>query len=298
MADTLDRTDDTQDQQADTTQQADTQQQTDTQTAAPSPIAFSWKSKLGPDLSKSPTIGKYNDDAEGLIGMAKGLEGLTKMLGHDKVPLPKGPDDIEGIAIFNKAIGVPDTAEGYNLPDATLPGEMSKLTFDKATFATIAKEHNLTPTQAAGLWKKYTEMSGSVYKTHAQALQDKINENINALRAEWGDAYAANIELGDMVISKFATDQAEGDFLTAALSKDPAGMKFLAKIAQQFSENKVGDFQYKRFSKTPDEAQAEIDAIRNDPNHPYSNTKAPEAEHQAAVDHVNRLITIARKKQA
>lgn len=263
---------------------------------APAPEKFSWKSKIGEDLSKAPSLGKFEDTPEGLAEAAKSYVNLEKLLGHEKVPLPKGPDDTEGIAQFRKATGVPETAAEYNLPDADLPGDMGNLAFNKDAFQEVIHKFGLTPAQAEGLWKAYTEMSGNVYASHMKGFQDTLNKNINALRAEWGDAYAGNVELGDMVIQKFSDDQAMADFLTSALSKDPAGMRFLAKIGNQFSENKIGDFQYKRFAMTVEEAQNELARIKNDPNHAYNNERATEKDHEEAVAHVNRLLAISMGK--
>jgi len=262
----------------------------------PTPTPTGWKSGLGEDLSKAPLIQGFEDTPEGLKKAVESHVNLEKLLGHEKVPIPKGPEDIEGIARFNKAMGIPDKVEGYNLPDANLHGEMANLTFDKASFAQIALENSLTPKQAESLWNKYTEMSGGIYQTHLKAVEDKMNENKNALMAYWGDSYANKIELGDMVVAKFADDQAMGDFITASLSKDPMGQKFLAKIGQQFSENKVGEFQYQRHGISSEEALSEITKIRQDSKHPYSNPNAPQKEHDAAVEHMNRLISISRKK--
>ena len=257
-----------------------------------------WKAGLGEDLMKAPLVQGFEDTPEGLKKAVESHVNLEKLLGHEKVPLPKGPDDIDGIARFNKALGIPDKVEGYNLPDVQMQGDMAKLTFSKEAFAKVALEQHLTPSQAEGLWKTYTDMSAGIYHTHLKAAQDKLNENINALRAVWGDAYAGKVELGDMVIAKFADDKEMGDFLTAALSKDPAGMKFLAKIGQEFSENKVGEFQYKRHGITTEEAKTEIDKIKGDMKHPYNNSDASQKEHDAAVEHMNRLISISLGKKS
>jgi hypothetical protein len=267
------------------------------QVAAPAHEAFSWKAKVGPDLSKAPSLGKFSDTPEGLAEVAKSYVNLEKLLGHEKVPLPKGPDDVDGRAAFNKAIGVPPTPEQYNLPDAVAPKELGQAAFDKSGFQQVMHKHGLSPDQAKGLWKDYTEMTAGEYTKAMKSYTDTLDQNINALRREWGDAYAGNVELGDMVINKFADDQKMADFLTSSLSKDPAGLKFLAKIGQQFAENKVGEFQYKRFAMTPQEAKNEVLKIKSDPNHPYSNEKATEDDHQAAVDHVNRLISISMGKR-
>ena len=268
--------------------------------AAPAPApapSFSWKSKVGEDLSKAPSMGKFQDTPEGLAELSKSYVNLEKLLGHEKVPLPKGPQDEAGRAAFNKAIGVPDAPGGYNLPDAKLPESMAKLSFNKDSFQGIVHKYGLSPAQASGLWNEYTNMSGNIYASHMKDFETTLNKNINTLRAEWGDAYAGNIELGEMVIAKFSDDQEMGDFLTATLSKHPAGMKFLAKIGNQFSENKIGEFKYKRFALTPEEAGNEISRIKADPNHAYNSEKASQKDHDQAVEHVNRLIAASLGKR-
>lgn len=272
---------------------------------APSPAAAAvpdnnkWKAGLGEDLSKSPTLEKFEDTPEGLVKATESYVSLEKLLGHDKVPIPKGADDIEGIKMFNKAMGIPETAEAYNLPDATIPEGAEGMSFDKKAFGEVVFELALTPAQATGLWGKYTEMSNSAYKGAIQASTDKLNESINSLRAEWGDSYAANVELGQLVINKFAADdKGMGDFLVASLSKDPAGMRFLAKVGTEFAENKVGDFQIQKFGMSPTEAVAEVAKIKGDSKHAYMNPNAPQAEHDAAVAYVDKLMLVANKKPA
>ncbi len=287
--DNLDPIVDNQDPVADT----DTGNTGQTQTAAPSP--FTWKDKVGNDFANSPTLSKFDDTPEGLKNAMASHLNLEKLLGHEKVPLPKGPEDVEGRARFNKALGVPERSDGYNLPDPSLPGEMSKLTFDKNAFAQVAHDHNLTPDQATGLWNKYVELSGNIYQKHSTELQASLDKTMNALRAEWGDAYASKVELAEMVINKFAGDKDAGDYITAVLSKDAKSLKFLASIGEQFAENKVGEFKNAKYALTPDEAEAEYTKILSDPNHPYLNEKATHKEHEAAIEYVNRLISIIHK---
>jgi len=145
------------------------------------------------------------------------------------------------------------------------------------------------------LWGAYTEMTKQAYAKAMKDQQDKITGLINQMKGEWGDAYQSKVELGQMVINKFSENQETNDFITATLSSDPRGVKFLAMIGDQFAENKIGEFKYQRHSLTPDEAQAEIDSIRRDMNHPYNNEKASRAERDRAIDFVNNLIGVARR---
>lgn len=262
------------------------------QTGAPS---FSWKTQLSPDVMNSPTMQKFSDDKDGLLKAVTSHLELEKLLGHEKVPIPKGPEDAEGWARFNKAMGIPDKADGYGLPDAQIPENMQGMVYDKAKFAETVHQFKLTPSQAKGLWGAYTEMIKGVYSQAQQAQQAQMTQVINQMRSEWGDAYDSNVELGQMVINKFSSDKGMEDFVTATLAKSPMGIKFLSKIGSQFAENKIGDFKYSRFSLTPDQAQSEIDSILRDSNHPYNSDKASQAERDKAIDYVNSLYKIKAK---
>lgn len=269
-----------------------------TTTSAPTDT-FSWKSKLNPDLANAPTMQKFDDSPEGLGKAIESHLSLEKLLGHEKVPIPKSVDDVEGHNRLAKALGVPDKAEGYGLADPQMPEELAKsgMTFDKQKFAETVHAFKLTPNQAKGLWKAYTEMSVTAYTKALQEHQQNLQSVVNQLRSEWGDAYETNVDLGQTVINKFTPDKDTNDYLTSILSRDPRAIKFLAQIGNQFAENKVGEFSYKRFSLTPEQAQTEIDEILRDPTHPYTNPKATPAEHERAVMYVNSLYqAIAKAK--
>lgn len=277
-------------------QQTDTQTQ-DTQTQTQTAPAFTWKDKLNPDLRNAPGMDRFDDSLDGLNKQLNSHFELQKLLGRDKTVIPKGPDDKEGWAAFSKALGIPDKATDYGLGDPQMPDSMKGVTFDKNRFAEIVHAHKLTPNQAKGLWKAYTDMAMESYNKLVQQREQEMTQVINQMRGEWGDAYETNVDLGQSVINKFAGDQETMDFLTATLVKDPRGIKFLAKIGNEFAENKIGEFSMKRFSLSPEEAQKEIDAIKQDPKHAYNNPQASEDEHRRAVDYVNSLIAKTMQKQ-
>lgn len=258
---------------------------------------FSWKTQLPADYAGSPSMQKFPDTKEGFTEVAKSYLNLEKLLGNEKVPIPKDANDLAAKAIFNKALGIPDKPEGYALPDIQVPDTMKGLTFDKAKFAEIVHKYELTPTAAKGLWESYTAMNKQAYADALKQREDQMTGIINQMRNEWGPAYQSKVELGQMVINKFSADKETNDFITAAFTQDPRGIKFLAAIGEQFAENKIGDFKYQRHSLTPDEAQAEMDSIRKDPNHPYNNEKSSQAERDRAIDYMNSLIGIVRPQR-
>lgn len=260
------------------------------------PTGFSWKSGLSPDLRNSPTMHKFEDSQEGLSKAIESHLSLEKLLGHEKVPIPKDANDVEGWNRFSKALGIPDKAEGYGLADVKMPESMKEMSFDKNKFAETVHAFKLTPSQAKGLWEAYTNMSLEGYKKAVESHEKKITDVVNTLRGKWGDEYETNVDLGQKVINQFSADQDMQDYLTSTLTKDPRGIEFLAKVGGQFAENKIGEFKNARFSLSPENAQAELDKILTDPNHPYLNEKATPAEHQRAIDYVNSLYKIINSR--
>jgi hypothetical protein len=259
--------------------------------------SFSWKSQLGTDLMNAPTLQKFEDNKDGLVKAVESHLSLEKLLGHEKVPIPKSADDVEGHNRLAKALGVPDKAEGYGLSDPQMPKELtdSGMAFDKNKFAEVVHSFKLTPNQAKGLWKAYTDMSMEAYSKAIKDHQTSLQNVVNQLRSEWGDAYDTNVDLGQTVINKFAKDQDENDYLTSVMTKDPRAVRFLSRIGNQFAENKIGEFSYKRFSLTPDQAQVEWDSIVKDPKHPYNDPMANQEERARAIDYVNSLIAAVNK---
>ena len=267
--------------------------------AEPMVPTMTWKSNLNTDLQGSPLMAKFDDTADGLNAAFASHANLEQLLGHEKVPIPKGAEDVEGWNRFSKAMGIPDKAESYGLGDAQLPESMQGMTINKDKFAEIVHAHKLTPGQAKGLWEAYQSEGINAYNQAQDGLTKQLTDTVNALKGEWGDAYDTNVELGQAVINKFASDQDSIDYLTAVLGKDPKGIKFLAKLGDQFAENKIPEFSMKRFSLAPEEAQGEIDKLVHDLEGPYMNTmgKFTEKEHIAAMDRVNALrVTINKSK--
>ena len=267
--------------------------------AASAAGALAWKESLRPDLRNSPFAQKFEDTPDGLNKAMQSYGELERLLGHDKVPIPKDINDVEGWNRLSKALGVPDKAEGYGLADANIPKDLAQmgLTLNKNEFAEVMHAHKVPPAAVKGIWDIYQKKAIDSYSKAMEEHQKTLTQTINTLRGEWGDAYETNVELGQMVINKFSDSPAMNDKITAMLSKNPEGIKFLAKVGEQFAENKVPEFQMKRFSLAPDQALEEVEKIKRDMDGPYMNSKGKftDKEHTAAVDRVNHLLGVFQK---
>lgn len=121
------------------------------------------------------------------------LRNLETLFGADKagrtVVLPKDANDKEGTAQFRAKLGVPEKAEGYELP---IPQG------DNGAFAKTAAAwfHELGIPKAAGqaMAAKWNEHLATTLKTHQDELTAESNKQLDGLKAEWGDDFAKNEE--------------------------------------------------------------------------------------------------------
>lgn len=266
-------------------------------TPEPKKHMFDWKRDLIADYQNSPTVQKFGNDVDGLNSFVKSTLELERLLGHEKVPIPKGPDDVEGWDRFSKAMGIPVKSEDYKLTDPTLPEALQGKVMNKKEFGDLMVANKLTPNQANSLWDIYNKVTVDNYNKAMEEYQTKLNGLRDKLKETWGDAFDSNVDLGKTVIDRFSEDQEMADFITAAMLSDPRGAKFLASMGTKFAENKIDGFAHKKFAKSPSDAQKEIDSILGNPEHPYNNDKAPQEEHDRAVDYVNNLYTIVNKSR-
>ena len=270
----------------------------DAEDAAATTTATSWIDGLGSaDLKANPSLKRY----ESVDKLAEGYLNLEKMLGNEKIPWPKDDKDQAGWQRVYDKLGVPKGPEGYQMDDVQMPAELKGMAFDKAAFAKIAHEAKLTPGQTKALWSKYGE---TVLGSHQKAINEfkgKVENAKAALMQEWGDAFEVKKELAQRVLNTFSGDKDTADFLAAAIGSNPLGMKFFAKIGEHFSEHNVGDFGTSgtNFTKTPTEAQSEVDKILANPFHPYhgnhdqAGQPISHTEHMKAVELFETLFAQA-----
>ena len=191
--------------------------------------------------------------------LANGYRNLEKLVGSEKVPLPKGAEDKDGWNRVYDALGRPKTADEYKLP---VP-EGQPDTFAKAASGKF-HELGLSAQQAQGLAAWWNETSqGQMTQAQQQSAQ-KTEADLTAIKSEWGQAYTENLELGRRAAREFGLD---GGKLTAIENAMGTGemLKFMAKIGRGLTEhNFEGGKSTNSFGMTPEAAQSRIAALRQD----------------------------------
>lgn len=191
--------------------------------------------------------------------LAVGYRNLEKLVGSEKVPLPKGTEDKEGWDRVYDALGRPKSAEEYKI-DVPQGGSPE---FAKAAAGKF-HELGLSAQQASALTDWYNSQAQSQMGNMQQQSAQKTEADLAAVKAEWGAAYTENLELGRRAAREFGLDQGKLAAIENGLGTGEM-LKFMAKLGRGLTEhNFEGGKSTNSFGMTPEAAQSRISALRQD----------------------------------
>jgi hypothetical protein len=193
------------------------------------------------------------------VELATGYKNLEKLLGSEKVPLPKGAEDKEGWARVYDALGRPKSAEEYKLP---LPegdnGEFAKQASAKFHELGISQQQ----AQSLAEWWNQTQQ-GQLEQMNQQQNQN-VEKQLTDLKGEWGQAWDENVNLGQRAAREFGLNQEKLQALESAMGTGEL-LKFMAKIGRGLTEHTFeGGRSTSTFGMTPEAAKQRINDLRSD----------------------------------
>jgi len=240
-------------------------------------------SMIPEELREHPSLSPIKD----VGNLAQSFVNAQRLIGADKVPLPANPtsDDLDRIA---NRLGRPETSDGYEI---AVDGNI--VTEDVAnSYKDVAHQLRLTPDQANGVLEYYKSVVTNSNETVSADLEAQRNDIEGQLKKEWGKAYDQKIQEAGSVVEQFASS----DILNMTLSdgtlvgNHPEFIKAFANIAEfrrsVTSEDTIAEQTNPR-AFTPQEAQAEVDAIMRSPE--YTDRKNYVGR-QKAISRVNELM--------
>lgn len=166
--------------------------------AAPPPPA--WHGLADPDASAYIQNKGWQSPADiyssyrNLEKFAGGSKSLVEMPGPDATP--------EQISQFYDKLGRPADPKGYELsvPEG---GDADLVEW----FTKTAHAHGLRPEQAKGLFNEWNQMTQARAAGMEDNLRVESEQQINALKREWGAQYQANIDAGRRAAAGLGYDQ-------------------------------------------------------------------------------------------
>lgn len=149
---------------------------------------------------------------------------LEKLMGADKagrtVVMPKDDKDVEGLKAFRAKMGVPESADKYELPfpDGE-SGDFAK------TAASWFHKQGVPKAAAQEIAKEWNTFFEGMLKEDSTKLQAESQKQLDTLKTEWGNDFDKNSEFARRFLRASGWDDAkvkkyEDTFGTAAMLKD------------------------------------------------------------------------------
>lgn len=200
-----------------------------------------WKELLPEDIRGHQSLANYQT----LEGLVKSHINLEKMLGSEKVPVPKEGDQ-DGWSRYFKAAGLPDNPDGYAFakPEALPEGFQYDEALDKR-LAGMMHKANLLPGQAKPLREELMKMVAegvtenvNATKQQQAAREVEIQRATEALKQEWGPTFEQRGKVAGAAINKFLSPETIAAMDAVGLANNPAIVKDMYNLGVKLAGEK------------------------------------------------------------
>lgn len=249
-----------------TTPEPSSQPQGQSQTSSPSPSApttslppspSSWRDSLPEDIKNHSAISQYED----VGALAKSYINAQSLIGKKGVIVPSEKASPEDWSNFYKQLGQPDLEKfEIKLPEGT---ELNPEVLNQ--FKDAAFKSGLLPKQAQGLLEWYTKFEKDTMATLQSQKQQSTAQEIDSLKKEWGDGFQKQVALAQMAVKELGGEGFVKYLVDSGLASNVPLTKFMAQVGKLLGEDKLRGEGVGAFGKTPQELDAEIQAMFESP---------------------------------
>lgn len=190
-----------------------------------------WVKKLDVDDQTKAKLSRFKEEK----ALAKSYLELERRLGASVV-IPGKDASKDDWDAFYKRLGRPESQDEYELEQVYLPDGVNRATDGEATFKKMAYDLGLTKDQAKKLYRYANEQALSGVSAMKKQMEQKRREGAEALKKDYGPDYDKNIAIVQKVNKLFGDDDWV-QFLNEGAGNEPRLVKFLVKVAKQFSED-------------------------------------------------------------
>lgn len=247
-----------------------------------------WFASLPPELAGDPTLASFKGKTP--ADVAKSLVNAQKLIGSKGLIQPAKDAPPEEWGKFWNALGRPESPDKYQLPDKLPEGvavDKSKL----AAFSKWAHEQGFNDQQHAAMIRYEADRQATEAKNTQQARVAKLEQDVTALRKDWGDSFDQKIGLAREAAKRFGGEDILSD---ESLGNDPRVIRMLATVGKLIAQDEViGTGRGTQFRLGPAEAQAKIQGMYADPAISKSLANRRDPNHEKHKAEMESLYSIA-----
>lgn len=239
-----------------------------------------WWESLPDELKNEPTVRKYTSVEEAI----KGLVNASKLIGKEKVPIPKPDSPQEEWDLFYRAIGRPDTPDGY---DVKIEGADEEILNE---FKQFAHQKGLTKQQVEALGEFWNNLQQKSTEMLEQQIEQLRETALTELQKEWGKDFDKELEVARRAVQALA-DEETMELLNAGLGNDPRVIRLFNKVGKMLGEDTLSALP--AMSGHSADAKAELAKLKTDPEFIQALQDPMNPAHEEAVKKFKRLHELA-----
>lgn len=228
----------------------------------------SWRDTLPEDIRADEGLSKFDnakDDAERLANISRSYVNAQKMIGGDKLPKPKGPDDKEALDAVYTALGRPEKADDYKIerPKDLPPGLVIEEDGEKF-LKDFAHANGWNQKQLDNAYKAFFEREARRMNEGARQQQNSYDDAMREFQRE-GNA-TETLGLAKATVQQYVDPNALAKLKAAGLDNDPTIIRMFSRIGKDLTGHQVLKGRGGETLQTGAQIQAEIDKHRSE-NH-------------------------------
>lgn len=255
-----------------------------------------WPEGMPDDVKLSPSIKPFvgKDGKLNHAELAKSYVHTKKKVGEKGIQVPTEQSPQQEWDEYFEKVGWSPEIEGYDLkaPEGSQLTEESLESFKK-----LFHENRVPKAQAQKILESIDQTTKTSLDSQTEKLQSEINEGVENLKKEWGEAFDSKLTMSKKVLKENGSEDLQKMLAEdPSLGSNPHLIKFLHGIGEKMygedsipSKGGVGDQ-----ALSPAEASQEVNAILGNPDDPYNKPGHP--AHKDRVQHVQRLFQYKNAK--
>lgn len=163
------------------------------------------------------------------------------------VVLPGKNASDEDVSAFRKAIGVPDSEDGYDFPQAADGQELPEETIAaQKEWGKLFQDNNVSKTAARNILNAYEQFKVSEAEARLKADEEFAEETREYLKSQWKDEYDKNLVIaskaGEQIFGEMYEDVKKLETKDGKFIMDhPAIAMAFAKLGREMGEGVLGE---------------------------------------------------------
>ena len=204
-------------------------------TVDPGAGGFDWKTQIPEDIKSESSLAQIKD----LPTLIKSYVHAQKLVGADKMPVPKDSWTPEQWSEFYAKTGRPESPDKYPQLDETMT---KKSMMDKELIGDLTKAFHkagLSTKQAMSVFSDYaTTMEGRINKVK-DGFSKSVQDSQAILQKTYGDKLEARLDVARAVVSKFGDEEISNYIDSSGIGNNPGFINMLIKMGDAMMEDRA-----------------------------------------------------------